>query len=88
MTVTTAGLADKIAPKLQDMLKSREHDLVSSMHPWFIRQSVQLAYPTFLGQVPELTRIAIDLVSTEFGTMNVNDLLAFLNEHIKAKAKL
>lgn len=86
MKVTASGLASKIAPKIQEELKSREHELVASMHPWFLRQAVELAYPTFLGLVPELTRMAVDLVAAEFGDMNVNDLLAFLNEHIKAKA--
>lgn len=88
MKVTASGLADKIAPKIQEALRNRERELVQSLHPWFLRQAAEIAYPTFLNQVPELTRLAIDLVSTEFGAMNVNDLLEFLNQHIKAKAGL
>lgn len=88
MKVTASGLAGKIAPKIQDAFKSRERELVKSLHPWFLRQAAEIAYPMFLDQIPELTRLAVDLVSTEFGAMNVNDLLAFLNDHIKAKAEL
>lgn len=88
MKVTAAGLADKIAPKVQESLKRSERELIKSLHPWFLRQAAECAYPMFLNQIPELTRITIDLVSTEFGAMNVNDLLSFLNDHIKSKAGL
>ena len=82
-TLTAGGLADKLGPKIQAAFQAKEKELVSAAHPWFVRQAIGLAYPTFLEQIPTLTRMAIDLVATEFGSMNVNDLLSFLEQHAK-----
>ena len=79
--VTTNGLADKLGPKIQAAFASREKELVSAGDSWFVRQAIHLAYPTFLDQIPTLTCMAIDFVATEFGNMNINDLLAFLDAH-------
>lgn len=81
--MTKSGLAEKLAPKLRAALEMREKELVAAAHPWFIRQAIGLAFPTFLNQIPSLTRMALDFVITEFGAMNVNDLLAFLETHVK-----
>lgn len=82
-TVTASGLADKMGPKIKAAFEAKEKELVAAAHPWFIRQAIGLAYPTFLEQIPTLTRMVIDLVATEFGSMNVNDLLSFLDQHAK-----
>lgn len=81
MPMTTASLADKLAPRLQDILRDRQDEFVASAGGPFVREAVKLAFPTFVAEVPTLLRSAIDMIAVEFGHMDLNDLIAFLDSH-------
>jgi hypothetical protein len=83
MALTPGALADKLAPNLQAILRGRQDQIVSGAGSFPRRAAVRLAFPTFVDEVPVLLRSAIDLISDEFGRMNINDLIAFLEEHVK-----
>jgi hypothetical protein len=81
MALTPDSLADKLAPKLQAILRARQDEIVAGAGGLPRRAAVRLAFPTFLDEVPVLLRSAIELISDEFGRMNINDLIAFLEAH-------
>ncbi len=83
MTMTT--LVEKIAPKLQAILNERQEDIIEAAGSLPRRVAVRLAFPTLVYEVPNMLQIAIDLIATEFGNMDINDLLEFLNKHAQSK---
>lgn len=79
------SLATKLAPKIKAALESHETSILDSGKNVFERAAIRLVFPRFLGAVPALTKDAITLISDEFGLMNVNDLLEFLDDHARAR---
>lgn len=83
--ITSDGLASKLAPKLQDILRSREKEIIAKGGNFLARSSLVIAFPHIIDEIPVILRSAIDLISEEFGKMNVNDLLAFLESHAESR---
>lgn len=83
--LTTDGLANKLAPRLQAILKDKEKEIIARSGNMLVRSSMMIAYPHLLDEVPVILRAAIELIATEFGQMNINDLLAFLEAHAKSR---
>lgn len=86
MPMSAQDLADKLSPKIKEYLLNNEDFFVNEAGNVLERSAMRLAFPTFLHRVPDLTRSIIGMVSDEFGSMNVNDLIAFLNEHVKSRS--
>lgn len=81
--LTTDSLAAKLAPQLQAILRSREEEFVAAAGNRLRQGAMRLAFPTIVDEVPAILKSAIDLIAAEFGKMNVNDLLAFLESRAK-----
>jgi hypothetical protein len=81
MATPREALADKIAPRLRAILEARRDEIVASAGGFARREAVRLAFPSFLDNLPALVRSALDLISDEFGHMNINDFLAYLENH-------
>jgi hypothetical protein len=62
-------------------VEARRDEIVAGAGGFARREAVRLAFPTFLDEIPAVIRSAVDLISDEFGHMNVNDLLAYLENH-------
>ncbi len=82
---TIEQLATKLAPKLQTILSGRRDEIIAKAGDLPTRIAVRTAYPIFLRETPELLFDALDLVVDEFGHMNLNDLIAFLNHSAEQK---
>jgi hypothetical protein len=85
MIITTNALTAKIAPKVVAALEANKASIITQAGSNIRRGALRLAWPTIIAEIPNLTGIAIDLVSDEFGHMNVNDLLTFLSQRMKGK---
>jgi hypothetical protein len=81
--LTTDSLAAKLAPDLQILLLDRKEEIIAMAGNKIERAAMRFAFPSLVKGVPVLLRIAIDLISAEFGKMNVNDLMAFLESRAK-----
>ena len=87
MAATFDQLAGKIAPELQSILNSRREQIVLNAGTIPARIAVRMAFPVILDEIPELTRDALTLVVTEFGNMNVQDLLQFIDQRIRSSSR-
>jgi hypothetical protein len=83
--ITTDALSAKIAPRIVAALEADKARLITLAGSNIRRGALRLAWPTIINEVPELTRLSIDLISDEFGSMNVNDLLTFLSQRMKGR---
>ena len=83
MTESYDSLTAKLAPQLQELVRARRDAFIANAGGFARREAVRLAFPTFVAEIPTLLRAAIELISDEFGHMNLNDLLAFLESHAK-----
>ena len=81
MPMTRDALADKLAPRLREILERRRAEIIAGAGGFARREALKLAFPSFVDEVPNLLRAALDLISDEFGHMNLNDLLAYLENH-------
>jgi hypothetical protein len=83
--ITTDALSAKLAPQLVAALEANKARIITLAGSNIRRGALRLAWPTILNEVPELTRLAINLIADEFGSMNVNDLLTFLSQRMKGR---
>ena len=81
MATSFDTLTDKLAPRLQEIIRARRDEIIANAGGFARREAVRLAFPTFVNEIPILLRSAIELVSDEFGRMNLNDLMAFLEKN-------
>ena len=75
-------LAVKIAPIIAKQADADKLDLLQKVG-FLKRSALKLAWPMIMFMIPYLTGVAIGSISAAFGTMNVNDLLAFLATQVK-----
>lgn len=83
MTTTIQDLSAKMAPRIQAYLEANEDAFIKQGNNFIEKKIIRLAFPFFLERVPELTKDLVSMVSDELGLLNVNDLLSFLNDHMK-----
>ena len=76
---TTEQLATKLAPKLQTILNERREEIIAKSGDLPTRLAVRSAFPIFVREVPEFLGDALEIIVDEFGRMNLNDLIDFLN---------
>lgn len=81
-------LAAKLTPILQAEIASWEPELLdkvpggvigSAIGRWF----VAAIYPFLLSKVPALVAVTLDFFATTYGTMTLNDLLAWLSQRLE-----
>lgn len=82
--------ADTLVSKFLPLLKSeladwRDSSIAATRNP-AKRFEFRTAFHTFDGEAETLLRCAIDLISAEFGKINVNDLLGFLADRTTLRA--
>jgi hypothetical protein len=81
MPLTSQSLASKVAPKLQDVLEAHKEQIVADAGGMVQRQLLRMAWPTIIGEVPALADVSVQLIVKEFGKLNINDLIKFLEDH-------
>lgn len=75
-------LSTKLASVLEKLAEEEKTAIVATVG-FLKRNAINIVWPFLLSLIPKLADKAITSISVHFGTMNVNDLLAFISKQIK-----
>ena len=81
MATPADSLASKIALKAAPLAQSVKDSWIASLSNGLKRWAARSLWPELVGAIPYGCKIGVNLVADEFGTMNINDLIAFLDQH-------
>ncbi len=79
MPLDAHHFAAELAPKLIELLEARKSAIIDDAGGLPRRAAVRLAWPTLVGEVPQLTETVIELLAWRFGELTVNNLVEALD---------